>query len=184
MTFANQLTLSRILLTFLFMIFLFRGGFFYRALALFTFLTASATDLYDGMIARSRHQVSEFGKLMDPIADKILILAAFLAFVKLQLVPAWMVVFILMRELLITGVRLLALSKGKVLVAEKGGKHKTVTQVFAVVWVLLVLLVKEKGVSLFFLEVSVFFVMFVAVFVTVSSGVLYLFRNRVLFYAR
>ena len=103
MTIANQLTLSRILLTFFFMSFLFKESFLYRCLALFIFLIASLTDLYDGRIARRREEVSDFGKLMDPIADKILILSALLAFVELQLVPAWMVILILTREFLITG---------------------------------------------------------------------------------
>ena len=96
-TIANQLTLLRIFLSFLFMFFIFQGGFLFRLLALLVFLLAAVTDLYDGKIARQRNQVSNFGKLMDPIADKILILAAFLAFVELQLVPAWMVILIFFR---------------------------------------------------------------------------------------
>ena len=184
MTLANQLTLARILLTFLFMLFLFKGHFLFRCLALFVFLVASLTDLYDGKIARSRKQVSDFGKLMDPVADKILILSALLAFVELQLVPAWMVILILTRELLITGVRVFALSNGKILAVGRGGKHKTATQMAAVVWVLIVLLLKEKAPFVPFLNDSIFFVMLFTVWVTVSSGILYLFRNRALFYAK
>ena len=183
MKLANCLTLSRILLTFLFMVFFFKEGIVYRTLALLTFCVASATDFYDGEIARRKKEISDFGKLMDPIADKILVLSAFLAFVQLQLVPAWMVVLILARELLITGVRLLALSKGAVLSATRGGKHKTATQMMTVLWILLVLLVKEKNPSNPFLNNSIFFVMLFACWVTVSSGLLYLLRNRSLFYA-
>lgn len=182
MTIANQLTLARILLTFLFMFFLFKGSFLYRCLALLIFCVASLTDLYDGRIARKREEVSDFGKLLDPIADKILILSAFLAFVELQLVPAWMTMLILTRELLITGVRLFAFSNGKVLAAGRGGKHKTVTQTVAVIWILTVLLMKDKAPSLPFVTASIFFVMLFTVWVTVSSGILYLFRNRSLFY--
>ena len=182
-TIANQLTLFRIFLSFLFMFFIFQGGFLFRLLALLVFLLAVVTDLYDGKIARQRNQVSDFGKLMDPIADKILVLAAFLAFVELQLVPAWMVILIFFRELLITGMRFLALSKGEVLVAGRGGKHKTVTQMVTVIWILLVLLIREKTLSIPFLDDSIFWMMFLAVVVTVNSGVLYLFRNRTLFYA-
>lgn len=184
MKLANCLTLSRILLTFLFMVFLFKEGVVYRTLALLTFLVASVTDFYDGEIARRKKEISDFGKLMDPIADKILVLSAFLAFVQLQLVPAWMVVLILARELLITGVRLLALSKGVVLSATRGGKHKTATQMVAVLWILFVLLLREKNPSSPFLNDSIFFVMLFACWVTVSSGLLHLFRNRSLFHAK
>ncbi len=184
MTLANKITLSRIGLTFLFMFFLFKEGFVFRFLALLVFLIASLTDFYDGEIARRRRQVSDFGKLMDPIADKILILSAFIAFVELRLVPAWMVILILSRELLITGVRLLAFSKGIVLAAGRGGKHKTMTQILSVFWILIVLLFKEKNPAVPFLDASVFYVMLFAVWVTVSSGILYLFRNRPVFYAK
>jgi len=164
------------------MFFLFQGAFFYRLLAFFCFLLASLTDIYDGKIARERKEVSDFGKLMDPIADKLLVLAAFLAFVELQLVPAWMVILILIRELLVTGARFLALSKGVVLAASRGGKHKTLTQVLAVLWILFVLLVTEKTPQALFLYKSIFFVMLFTAIVTVSSGILYLFKNRSLFY--
>ena len=184
MTFASQLTLSRILLTFLFMFFLFKETFIFRSLALLTFLIASLTDWVDGRMARRMHAVSDFGKLMDPIADKILILAAFLAFVELQLVPAWMVILVFTRELLITGVRLFAYSNGKVLAAGRGGKHKTATQMIAAIWILTALLLKEKAPGLPFLKDSIFWAMFFAVGVTLSSGILYLFRNRSLFYAK
>lgn len=184
MKLSNGLTLSRILLAFLFMIFLFKGGLLYRSLALLTFLIASVTDFYDGKIARHKREVSDFGKLMDPIADKILILSAFLAFVQLQLVPAWMVILILTRELMVTGVRLLALSKGVVLEAARGGKHKTATQMVAVLWILGILLFREKTPSIPFFDDSIFFVAFFTVWVTLSSGLLYLFRNRSLFYAK
>ncbi len=181
MTSANVLTLSRIALTFLFMFFLFKGDFGYRFLALFTFLVASLTDFYDGRIARRRNEVTDFGRLMDPIADKILILSAFLAFVELDLVPAWMVILIVVREFLITGIRLLAFSKGKVLGAERRGKHKTATQMTAVLWILSVLLIQERGVHSFF-EASVFWVMLTTALVTVGSGIRYLVRNRDLWY--
>ena len=184
MTVANQLTLARIILTFLFMFFLFKETLLFRALAILIFLIASLTDLYDGKIARQREEVSDFGKLMDPIADKILVLSAFLAFVEMRLVPAWMVMLILMRELLVMGLRLFAFSNGKVLAAGRGGKHKTVTQMFAILWILTVLLFMQKDPSLSFLKQSIFPVMLFTVWVTMSSSVLYLFRNRELFDAK
>ena len=185
MTVANRLTLFRILLSFVFMSFLFHRGLAFRLSALFLFLIASLTDLYDGRLARRKHQISNFGKLMDPIADKILVLSAFIAFVQLGLIPAWMVVLVLSRELLITGVRLLVLTQGRVLEAAVVGKHKTVTQMGGIVWVLTVLVLRElpvlEGAWFYkFLDPSIFWVMFVTVWVTVASGLLYLWRHRLL----
>src|SRR3989338_1335633 len=111
MNLPNKLTLARIALTFIFLVFLFSKGLLFRYLSLVTFIVALLTDFYDGHIARSRNLVTDFGKLMDPIADKILVLAAFLAFVELQIIPAWMVVLVIVREFVITGMRLLAASK-------------------------------------------------------------------------
>ena len=190
MTLANRLTLLRIFLSFLFMAFLFHRGIAFRLSALILFLIASLTDLYDGRLARLKDQVSNFGKLMDPIADKILVLCAFVAFVELGLIPGWMVVLVLSRELLITGVRLLVLTQGRgVLSAGVGGKHKTVTQMGGIIWVLLVLVLRElpsrwpalEGVWFYkFLEPSIFWVLWVTVWVTVGSGLLYLWRHRLL----
>ena len=190
MTLANRLTLLRILLTFLFMFFLLRSGFAFRILALCLFLIASLTDLYDGKLARFKNQVTPFGKLMDPIADKILVIAAFAAFVQLGLIPAWMLVLVLSRELLITGVRLFAFAQGQgVLPADRSGKHKTVTQMAGILWVLIVLVLRELPASLLtqeniglfrMVQASVFWVMFVTVWVTVGSGLLYLWRHRLL----
>ena len=189
MTLANRLTLLRIFLTFLFMFFLLRPGFVFRLSAFCLFLVASLTDLYDGRLARFKNEVTPFGKLMDPIADKILVIAAFAAFVQLGLIPAWMLVLVLSRELLITGVRLFALAQGQVLGASRGGKHKTATQMGGILWVLAVLVLRELPVSLLtqenirlfrLLNASVFWVMGATVWVTVGSGLLYLWRHRAL----
>ena len=157
---------------------LFREGLLFRGLALCLFLIATLTDLYDGKLARLRNQVSNFGKLMDPIADKILVIAALIAFVELGLIPAWMVVLVLSREILITGVRLLAFSQGHILKAGRGGKHKTVTQMVGIFWVLVVLVFRELPIQSTPLDHSIFWVMLVVVWITVSSGLLYLWRYR------
>jgi len=191
MTPANGLTLSRIALAFLFMSSLFREGAVSRLLSLFLFLVASLTDLYDGKLPRLRDEVSNFGRLMDPIADKILVISAFVAFVQLGLIPTWMVVLVMSRELLITGIRILVLTQGQILESAPVGKHKTATQMGGILWVLGILVVRElptvwwpQGISRFYLdavlEFSIFWVMFVVVWVTVSSGLLYLFRHRLL----
>lgn len=136
MNLPNKLTLSRIALTAVFLMLVFRQGALGRVGALAVFLAASVTDTLDGWLARRGHGVTAFGQLMDPIADKLLILSAFLAFVQLEIVPAWMVTVILFRELLITGVRLVAVAHGQVLAAERWGKHKAFSQVVAILVIL------------------------------------------------
>ncbi len=187
MTLANKLTMSRIFLTFVFMFFLFSKGLAFKILALVVFALASLTDLLDGIIAKRTNTVTDFGRLMDPIADKILVLAAFLAFVEMRLIPAWMVVVIVLREFLITGLRMLALSKGRVIPANEGGKHKTVSQ-FAAIFVILIFLVARElgqgglcpwgagaeGAGSF----AMLLFMLITVILTTVSGISYLAKNR------
>src|SRR3990170_11683 len=137
MNLPNKLTVSRIILTFVFMFFLFSKGLTSKSLALVVFIAAALTDLFDGMIAKSRNLITDFGKIMDPIADKILVLGAFLSFIQLQLIPAWTVVVIIGRESAITSLRFFALSKGRVIAASKGGKYKTVSQMAAIFIILI-----------------------------------------------
>ena len=138
MNLPNKLTVARLLLTVLFVL-LFYLPFANRvSCALIVFLVASFTDYLDGEIARRRNLVTDFGKLMDPLADKILMCAALVMLAAeprepLRL-PAWTVIVVLSREFFVTGIRLLALNKGAVLAAEKLGKHKTVWQVVTVVY--------------------------------------------------
>ena len=110
------------------------GGLFFNTewLALVIFLSAAGTDLLDGYIARRRRQVTTFGKLADPLADKLLISAAFICLVELDRVPAWMVFIIVGREFAVTGLRGIALSKGHTISASDLGKTKMVMQVIAV----------------------------------------------------
>src|SRR5258708_12273819 len=96
---------------------------------LILFVAASITDYFDGAIARRRNLVTDFGKLMDPVADKVLMAAAFICLIPEHAIPAWAAIVIISREFLITGLRLLALSKGIILPADKMGKHKTVWQI-------------------------------------------------------
>jgi len=187
MTLSNKLTISRIILTFIFMIFLFSSGFVSKLFALIVFIAASITDFLDGFIAKKRNEISDFGKFMDPIADKILVIAAFLAFVEMKLIPAWAVVVIIFRELVITGLRLMALKRGEVIEAGFGGKHKTFVQMLSVIVILFFILFKEAGVTVFhFWNISIeywyrqiiFFMILVTVFLTVASGASYIMRNR------
>lgn len=186
MNIANKLTVSRIFLSFVFMAFLFKPGLIFKVIAFIVFGLASLTDLFDGWLARRRNEISDLGKFLDPIADKVLVLAAFLSFVEMHLIAAWMVVIIIVRELLITGLRVFAMTKGRVLEAAASGKHKTVSQIVTIFFILIVLMVREVGVRRGFwtLEVenmanySIILFMLVTVALTVSSGFSYLWSNR------
>lgn len=101
------------------------------------FVAAALTDALDGHLARNIYGCTDFGKLMDPLADKVLTAAAFIGFVELDVMPAWMVTLILSREFMVTGLRLLAADKGIVLAAGTWGKHKTIWQMVFIGAVLL-----------------------------------------------
>lgn len=187
MTLPDKLTLSRIFLTFVFMIFLFSAGIPAKVLALFTFLAASFTDFLDGYIAKERNISTDFGKLMDPIADKILVLAAFLAFVEMKLVPAWMVVIIILREIIITGLRILALTKRRVIPADAGGKHKMISQIVSIFTILLFIIFREAGMKVFnfwtgrteiVYKDAIFIFMLITTVLTLISGMTYLVKNK------
>ncbi len=143
MNWANRLTLSRLALTVLFVIALNSEWPFGRTVALVLFIIAGVTDFADGEIARRYRWVTNFGKLMDPLVDKIMIAAAFISLVPLKAIPAWIATVIVSREFLITGLRLLASSQGQVLEAERLGKHKTSWQIVTVVFFLVLLAARE-----------------------------------------
>lgn len=190
MNLPNKLTVSRFAMTGFFLWALFSSFRYNDTLALILFCAASFTDFLDGKIARSRGLITNFGKLMDPLADKILICSAFVAFVESThlnpdapvKVAAWMVIVIVGRELAITGLRLLAASKNVVLAAERFGKHKTVSQIVAIIALLVTDARNEWGPAMHdwlwwtptFAEVAVW----VTVVLTASSGLIYLWRNR------
>ena len=187
MNLPNKLTISRIVLTFVFMAFLYTSGVTAKVLALVTFLLASLTDAADGYLAKKNNQVTDFGRLMDPIADKVLVLAALLAFVERGVVPAWMAVIIIFREVTVTGLRILALTKGKVLQAESGGKHKTAWQILAITMILFFFIFREGGSVKFVFwsahtEVlyknAIFVIMLVVVALTLTSGIAYFVKNK------
>ncbi len=186
MNIANRLTMLRIVLTFVFMFFLFVHGFWAKVFALVVFIIAAISDYLDGMIAKKKNMITDFGRLMDPIADKILVLAAFATFVQLQLIEAWMFVIIISRELLITSLRLFALNKGKVLSAARAGKHKTVSQMSVIFVILLFIVAKETMLTYFIwnpewekmFRTVIYSLMLVTVGFTLYSGVSYLWENR------
>jgi CDP-diacylglycerol--glycerol-3-phosphate 3-phosphatidyltransferase len=194
MNLPNKLTVSRFVLTALFLWALFSPLRFNDTLALVLFSLAGFTDFLDGRIARTRKLITNFGILMDPLADKVLICSAFVAFVEtthrnpdaLVKVAAWMVIVIVARELTITGLRLLAASKNVVLAAENFGKHKTISQIVAINALLVLDACNEWPTRLqkFFLSwVPPFaeIMLWVAVALTAASGAIYLWRNRAIY---
>lgn len=194
MNLPNKLTVSRFGLTAVFLWVLFTPFRYNDTLALIFFSLAGATDFLDGRIARSRNLITNFGKLMDPLADKILTCSAFIAFVESThrnpnapvKVLAWMVIIIVARELAITGLRLLAASKNIVLAAERFGKHKTVSQIVTINALLIVDACEEWPVALknlFISWVPAFseVMLWITVALTAMSGGIYLWRNRALY---
>jgi CDP-diacylglycerol--glycerol-3-phosphate 3-phosphatidyltransferase len=145
MNWANRLTLSRLLLTIFFVAALNSSWQYGHTTALILFLVAGITDFVDGEIARRYSWVTNFGKLMDPLVDKIMMAAAFISLVPLKAVPAWAATTVVARDFLITGLRLMASATGRVLPAERLGKHKTSWQVVTVIFFLALLSVQELG---------------------------------------
>lgn len=183
---ANMITFSRIVLTGLFLFFVFTETLLSRIMALLLFTLACFTDFLDGYIARKRNQITDFGKLFDPIADKILIFSVFFSFLQMGLIRAWMVIIIFSREIMITAFRLFALSKKKIIQAEKAGKHKLVSQIVAIYLILFFLLSKDI-LKIFLKEnlliekvfyLSIQIAMIITVIFTIISGASYIWRNR------
>ncbi len=183
MNLPNRLTCLRIALSVVFLFLLFLPGALYKALALAAFFLATYTDYLDGKIARARNLITAFGRLMDPIADKILTLSAFLSFVQMGVIPAWMAVAIISRDVLITSFRLaLPPAGGDRQSARTSGKHKTALQFAAIVGILLYLWVREmrfwrpewSARSHDVIYIGMLFV----VAVTLWSGVRYVWKSR------
>src|ERR1700726_1986709 len=143
MNWANRLTLSRLLLTVIFVAALNSSWQYGRTVALVVFLIAGVSDFVDGEIARRYGVVTNFGKLMDPLVDKIMMAAAFISLVPLKVIPAWAATTVVARDFLITGLRLMASAKGRVLPAERLGKQKTSWQIITVIFFLGLLAIAE-----------------------------------------
>lgn len=185
MNWANRLTLGRLGLTILFVIALNSTWEFGRTAALILFIVAGVTDYFDGEIARRYEFVTNFGRLMDPLVDKIMIAAAFISLVPLKAIPAWAATIVVARDFLITGLRLMAGSKGQVLPAERLGKHKTSWQIVTVIFFLTMLALPELGYAD---EQSVWWhrawrdggaaLVWITVALTLYSGLGYAWRHR------
>lgn len=142
---ANKLTLTRIALVPFLILFMYLDNFWTRIFALLIFITAAVTDIYDGMIARRQKTITTLGIFLDPLADKLIMSAALISFVGLKElhIPAWMVILIVSREFIITGLRSLAASQNVIIPASKSGKLKTTSQIVAIITLMLVLIVNS-----------------------------------------
>ena len=187
MNLANRVTVFRVFLIFVFMFLLFAGHYLAKYGALLAFVAAALSDFYDGKIARGRNTVTRFGILMDPLADKMLISAAFISFVEMKIIPAWMVVIVIGREFAIMGLRVLAAGEGKILAADRLGKQKTISQFFIIIVILLFLAMKDTLTAVFhdlaflvehWIKVGINVFMLVVIFLTLLSGWNYIRSNR------
>jgi len=192
MTLANRLTLVRFLLPCLFIPALMDLVPYGRPLALLIFLVGTASDWLDGYVARRWNCATDFGRLMDPLADKILVAAALVCFIAIEpkIVRAWMVVAIVSREFVVTGLRLLAVQKGIVISAQALGKHKTAWQMIAIISLLVYEALADIPAHLPpwlahwlpIVAVPTLVVLFYLVtLLTLLSGILYLWRYRALY---
>ena len=175
MNLPNKLTMGRIIAIPVFIVVFLMG---YRYAAAVIFILAAFTDMLDGKIARKYNLVTNFGKLMDPLADKLLVMSALICLVELGDVAGWMVVVILGREFIITGMRQVAAAQGIVIAAGTTGKIKTVTQMIAIP--LLILDNWPFALLSFNLPMDIIF-LWAALVMTVVSGAEYIVKNRKLF---
>ncbi len=171
MNLPNKLTITRMCMVPLFMIALMMNTPASRLIATVIFALASLTDMLDGQIARKYNMVTNFGKLMDPLADKVLTAAAMICLVELGDLAAWIAVVIIFREYLITGLRSVAASENIVVAANIWGKVKTVCQMIA----LMLLMVKPQIVDLCGINIGLW-LMYVAVALTIYSGLDYVLK--------
>ena len=170
MTLASKITLIRVAFIPVFMVFMYLGAGepnIWMWLALAVFIAASLTDYIDGQIARKKNQVSDFGKFLDPLADKLLVISAMCMFCEWGMMPAWALMLVLAREFSVTGLRLIAVGKGNVIAAGWSGKIKTAaTMIGLCVWMAF------PGIQILGVIVTA-----VIVVTTIYSGIEYFVQN-------
>ena len=171
MNLPNKLTLFRVILIPFFVVFMLVNvtGNSDKWIALIIFIIASLTDLLDGKIARKYNLITDFGKFMDPLADKLLVCSALICLVSLNKIPAWIVIIIIAREFIISGFRLIAADNGRVIAASYWGKFKTTFQMIMVILMI-------ADISQLFILTQI--IMYAALILTVVSLVDYLVKNK------
>ena len=199
MNLANKLTMLRVLLVPIFIVLMIINSFWANILALLVFIAASITDYFDGVIARKQNIVTTF---LDPLADKLLVTSAFISFVGIYTlnIPAWMVICIIAREFIITGLRSIAASKNVIIPASMAGKVKTTSQMIAIITILVILVVNAILTKFFFLTPydllemhgwqnilglilihAPYWLMLIATIFTLYSGISYLISHKKIF---
>ena len=171
MNLPNKLTIARVIMIPFFVVFMLTGwgGSASKWISLAIFIIASLTDLLDGHIARKHNLVTNFGKFMDPLADKLLVCAAMICLVEMGKIPSWIVIIIISREFIISGFRLIASDNGRVIAASYWGKFKTTFQM-----IMICLMIADIPV----LSILTAIVMWVALVLTVVSLIDYLVKNK------
>lgn len=173
MNLANKITLFRVLLVPIFLLVLYSNIENNVIIAGVIFAIASFTDMLDGYIARSRNLVTNFGKFVDPLADKVLASAALIALVDMGEISGWIVVVIIAREFTVTGFRVLAASQGVTIAASPWGKIKTITQLMAII----LFLFNNFPFSYLGIRADIIMI-YIALFFTILSGIDYIFKNK------
>lgn len=188
MNLANKLTIIRIILVPVFLVFITVKDIPYGTLiAIGIFILAALTDKLDGYIARSRNQITRFGKFIDPLADKLLVTAALVSLVEFHIIPSWVAMIIIAREFAVTGLRAIAAAEGIVIAASKWGKAKTVVQIIAIIFALINLNFNHVSLGVIkkfityphkFLNIATDFTMALAIIITIISGIDYFIKNK------
>lgn len=188
MNLANKLTIVRIILVPVFLVFMaVKDVPYFKFIAIIIFILASITDKLDGYIARSRNQITRFGKFMDPLADKLLVTAALVSLVEYHIIPAWVAMIIIAREFAVTGLRSIAAAEGIVIAASPWGKAKTVTQIIAIIFALINLNYNHVSLGILkavvnhphkFLNLTTDIFMGLAIIMTILSGIDYFVKNK------
>ena len=185
MPIPNILTVMRIFLTPIFIICLFSDFFGAQLWALVIFIVASITDAYDGYLARKNNMVTDTGRFLDPLADKILVSSAFISFSIMGLIDIWMVALIIFRDLFVMGLRLLMSRRGFIMITSKISKSKTAVQIGIIIFTLLFLTLKRfnwvllEDYLIFINEYQlVYYLTMIAVIFTVYTGYTYIQENR------
>ena len=175
MNLPNKLTLLRICLIPVFVIVMLSQMNNFFLISCIIFILASITDFLDGRIARKHNLVTDFGKFMDPLADKLLVLSALICMIEYNLVAGWMVIIIVARELTVSILRAIAADNGKVIAASGGGKIKTTSQMIAII---LLIGANYSNETIVFIGTIA---MYIATIFTLYSGIDYLYKNKELF---
>jgi CDP-diacylglycerol--glycerol-3-phosphate 3-phosphatidyltransferase len=182
MNIANKLTILRIILSFICMALSMGGSLSMLIAALTVFVIASVTDFFDGYYARKYDLISDLGKILDPIADKVLIIGVFLVFLYKGVISPWAVIIIMGREFLITALRMFALKNNTVIAAKSWGKHKTVSQITAVIVIYLLMIIEKLALPWPWYETvmhrTIFVLMVWVALITSVSGAVYVWQNR------